>query len=369
MKSIFSGLIIKKKRKPKFAWLLMLFVIIFGLGLWWHWYSGRPIETKKPSPTVAKTTSIPPIKKKTHVDTPIFRKMKERHALLQAKKKWNHWGIAPYAHSFAEACRKAPEAIDSMRLPVPVKEHFKKALKFDCNGGRSKWYTPGMPLEQVTSGPDLNHVGDWVMNHVSLAELPVLRSPNGRLYRPGSVAETANVVEWRWTYEGKTYVWFIPRVCFNEGWRFGRSAPSCKTIKYEGRPGDEFRFAVFTRKYLPSACWQLCDGDDCVAPPSPCSSCNWIGLKRIIPSGFRPLYTGRYIARHSRQSLRFPLDVEQDYVVFCDTRPGLGQSDSWVVQPRVWLKKGTVTVHVPYGGQEWPVWGPGAVDWSKFKKE
>ena len=377
MKSIFSGLIIKKE-KPKFVWLLA-FVMVVGLGLLlWYWY-GRTIDnTEEPlsmMETKALVSSKPIVvvasraQKKTHAGLNLKKKTQKPKPASQ-QEKWSRWGAAPYAHSFAEACRKAPEAIDGTRLPQLVKKHFKKVFETGCRGGRRVWYTPGMSLEQMMSGPDRNHATDWVMNYVSVAELPVLRSPNGRFYLPGSVAETARVREWKWTYEGKTYIWFIPYVCFNEGWRFGPSVLACRTIKYVGKPGDEFRFAILTRERLPaSACWQLCDGDDCAAPPSPCDTCDWVGPMSVIPAGFKPLYTGKYVARHSHQSLRLPLGVEQNYVAFCDTRLNVGQSDSWIVQPNVWEKGTVTTVHIPYDGQEWPVWGSSAIDLSKFPRQ
>ncbi len=149
------------------------------------------------------------------------------------------------------------------------------------------------------------------------------------------------------------------------------SGQACRTVDFTGKPGDEWRFAVLAQKRLPaSACWQLCDGNICSAPPSPCDHCNWIGPKSVIPAGFRPLYTGRYVAHASHQSLRFPREVEQNYVALCDMRAGLGESDSWVVSPSKWKEKkekGRVTVvRVPYGGQMFPVWGPDAIDLTKF---
>ncbi len=375
MKKIFSNPIKKKKSTGKFAWLLATLVLVLG-GLWWHWYDHTK-KTMKETPVPAfeikavvplkSAATAPPIKRKTRLVRVFFKKKTRKPHVSQSQ--WNHWGAAPYAHSFAEACRKAPKAIDDMNLPQPVKEHFKKVLGADCKGGREAWYTPGMQLEQVTSGPDRNHGSDWVMNDVPVAKLLVLRSPGGRSYRPGSVAETARVQEWSWTYEGKLYVWIIWHVCFNEGWRFGSPVLACATVKYAGKPGVEYRFAVLTQKRLPaSACWQLCDGDDCAAPPSPCDdNCNWIGPRQIVPAGFKPLYTGKYIARYSHQSLRFPLGVEQSYIVLCDTSPRLGQSDSWVVQPDAWKNGAVAIVRVPYGGQKWPVWGSDAIDLSKFR--
>ena len=140
----------------------------------------------------------------------------------------------------------------------------------------------------------------------------------------------------------------------------------CATVEYAVKQGDLVRFAVLTygKDRLPDACWQLCDGDECSAPPSPCQDCDWIGPLSVIPSGYLPNYTGLYIAHGAKQTLRFPREVKANYVALCVTRGDLGESDSWVVQPSAW---GTATtVVVPYGGQEWPSWE--RVDMSRWRK-
>jgi hypothetical protein len=176
------------------------------------------------------------------------------------------------------------------------------------------------------------------------------------------------------------YVLYLPLVCFNWSWALllapvpprpiilaplpPTPAPVpppllelCAEVGYTVEPGDEVRFAVLAQKRLPSSgCWRLCDGDDCAAPPSPCDICDWIGPKSVIPDGFEPLHTGRYVARSAKQTLRFPREVQASYVALCVTREGFGQSNSWIVQPSAWAV-GKTKVVVPYGGQQWPVWG------------
>ncbi|MCR4333479.1 MAG: hypothetical protein NUV60_00440 [Patescibacteria group bacterium] len=287
-------------------------------------------------------------------------------------KPWKNWGIAPYAASQDAACKKASEAIDGFLMPSAVKNHFKTKLESTCKGGETFWLTPDMLLEQMWSGPDSRHKTAHLMNRESVAELPVLKSPDGRPYRKGSVAETAKALFWSFTYEGKTYVLYLPFVCFNWSWGFApvplpeRVIDACATVEYTVQVGDRVRFAVLARKRLPaSACWQLCDGDDCAAPPSPCDTCDWVGPKSVIPAaGFEPLHTGWYVARAEHQTLRFPLAVMSEYIALCDERDGLGESDSWIIQPSAWI--GRTTIVVPYGGQPWPAWGQ--VDMSKWRK-
>lgn len=128
----------------------------------------------------------------------------------------------------------------------------------------------------------------------------------------------------------------------------------CVTLEYDVIPGDEVRFAVLARKRLPaSACWELCDGAECSAPPSPCdNTCDWIGPKSVVPAGFEPLHTGRYTAHAKHQVLRFPREVTSNYVALCDERAGLGESDADVVTPQDW--QGRSVHHVP---ESWPLWG------------
>lgn len=281
-----------------------------------------------------------------------------------AEPKWDKWNVAPYASSLEEACRKAPAAIDGFALPPAVKQHFTQILGTACKGGKEVWLTPDMLIEQMWSGGQHPHV----MQRRAVGELPVLKSPDGRTYRKGAVAETAKALSWTFVYEGKPYVLYLPYVCFNWSWTFGPVPllEMCVTVEYTVKIGDEVRFAILSRKRLPaSACWQLCDGTDCAFPPSPCDECDWIGPKSVIPTGFEPLHTGRYIAHSEHQVLRFPQEVRSEYIALCDERTGLGESDSWIIQPSEW-RTGVTTIVVPYGGQEWPAWGQ--VDLSKWRK-
>ncbi|GEM_PF-2013435 len=275
---------------------------------------------------------------------------------------WRRWGIAPYASSLAALCKKAPQAIAQTSMPEEVKKHFVRALGSTCTGGTPVWLTPDTRLVQMWSGGPRPHL----MDDVKVAKLPVLHSPSGRAYRRGTVALTARALEWNYTYQEKKYLLDVPLVCFNLSWRLG-PRPPCETVTFTVEPGDEVRFAVFARKLLPaSACWQVCDGDTCSAPPSPCDTCNWAGPENVIPVGFSPLYTGRYRARAMRQTLRFPRAIHKNYLALCVTRVGLGESDSWIVQPAAW--EGKSVVSVPYGGQKWPVWGSDAIDWSRWDR-
>lgn len=174
-------------------------------------------------------------------------KKKVRHAVRHAHApprsvRWTHWGAAPYARSLQEACRKAPRAIDHSRMPDAVKEHFKRVLG-DCKSGRVVWLTPHERFAQMWSGPGKHRAKDFVMNDVTVAELPVKTGPDGRRYAPGAVAQTAKAYSWQWAYEGRVYTLYLPLACFNWSWsatnapqRAQHVAPqSCFAYRLDGR--------------------------------------------------------------------------------------------------------------------------------------
>lgn len=280
---------------------------------------------------------------------------------------WKNWGAAPYATSQEDACKKLSEAIDGFTMPLEAKAYFKRVVGVACNGGAVSWLTPGMALEQMWSGPDSRHKEAYLMNQKSVAELPVLKSPDGRSYRKGAVAETAKALSWTFVCEGKTCALYLPFACFNWSWGFVDTLEPCSKVEYTVMPGDVVVFAFLEQALLPaSACLQLCDGGECSSLPSPCDDCDWLETLKVLPPGLKPLQTGMYAAKSAKQSLRFPREATAAvYVGIAVTREGLGQSDAWIVQPSVW-SSGVTTVEVPYGGQQWPAWGQ--VDMSKWRK-
>jgi len=136
---------------------------------------------------------------------------------------WNKWGAAPYASSQEDACKKAPDAIDGLTSLSPeARQHFKSVLGTTCKGGTEAWLVPHQQLEQMWSGPDSHHKQPHVMAKKMVAELPVLKSPDGRPYRKGAVAETAKALSWTFAGVGKTETLFLPFVCFNWSSAFGK---------------------------------------------------------------------------------------------------------------------------------------------------
>lgn len=263
---------------------------------------------------------------------------------------WKHFGTDPYAATRAEAMRTRESAFRSMGLPAPVIAKFMRVTE-----------KPGEKVRIVN--------GD---------KFSAMMSRNGVVHRDVTVAFVAPPVsgkmeyaapaeQWQVVWEGKVFTVLLPEICNNWSYKWaGRDiALACASVEFFVKPGDEVRFAVLSRNRLPaSACWQLCDGDDCSMFPSPCDTCDWVGPLSVIPTGFMPLHTGKYVARAEHQVLRFPREVMSNYIALCDERKGLGQSDSWVVQPSAWQDR--MVVQVPYGGQKWPAWGE--VDLSKWKR-
>lgn len=137
---------------------------------------------------------------------------------------WDKWGAAPYATSFEDACKKAPDAIDGLNSLSPeARQYFKSTLGTTCKGGTEAWLVPHQQLEQMWSGLDSHHKQPHVMDKKTVAELPVLKSPDGRPYRKGAVAETAKTLSWTFVGAGKTEVLYLPFVCFNWSSAFGQS--------------------------------------------------------------------------------------------------------------------------------------------------
>ena len=255
----------------------------------------------------------------------------------KAEYKWQHFGAAPYASSRAEAMQTRQVAFQKLGFPKQVVALLMEATK---QPGEKSLITVGDRLSAMISKKGIVH-HDVLVDFGS----PV---PHMQYAAPAE--------RWQVSWHGSLYTVILPEICGN--WSsIAPSSEACVTVEYLVQPGDETRFAVLAQKRLPSsACWQLCDGSDCAAPPSPCDECDWIGPKSVIPAGFEPIHTGRYVAQSAKQTLRFPREVENDYLALCVDREGLGESDSWIVQPSKW-KNGTTRVIVPYGGQEWPAWG------------
>lgn len=135
---------------------------------------------------------------------------------------WDKWGVAPYASSQEEACKKAPAAIDGLTSLSPeARQYFTTTLGTTCKGGTEAWLVPHQQLEQMWSGPDSHHKQSHVMDKKTVAELPVLKSPDGRPYRKGAVAETAKALSWTFTGAGKTEILYLPFACFNWSSAFG----------------------------------------------------------------------------------------------------------------------------------------------------
>jgi len=269
---------------------------------------------------------------------------------------WKNWGAAPYASSLGDAYKKAPQAIDGFNLPLPVKEHFKKAVLDTCKCRTTEvWLTPGMSLEQMWSGKDTKHLYAFVMQKRTVAELPVFTSPNGRSYRKGSVAETAKARSWIFAYEGKTYVLYLPYVCFNWSWTFGTPVPipeKCVELSFNAPIGGFVRWGIASDKgpLPPSICnaqrqgdgeWKSWYGkcDDCIRSPA---MNNFI--REILSDKAEIYHKYLYTVTEQNQTLRFSTDIWTDVVYICLEYPDGTRTRGVYTRPQDW--KGQYTLFI-----------------------
>lgn len=194
---------------------------------------------------------------------------------------WNKWDVAPYAGSLDEECRKNSQAIDGTNMPAAVKEHFKHIVGPTCSSGTIIWLTPEMALQQMWSGGNHPHV----MTGVTVGDLKVLQSPDGRNYRDGAVAEAARAMAWSYEYDGKVYTWFIPFVCFNAGWMFSPpTMPECAEVHARLPKGlanqlihqRSVRYTTIRRAPVTDFnCWGIIAGQYREGSPHNCDWCVW----------------------------------------------------------------------------------------------
>lgn len=249
---------------------------------------------------------------------------------------------------------------------------IQELLKQDPSGSRKLKGSLATPenffdaIREYHPSANLNDLGELAEYIRSLVKRP---APEGR-YRMARILSTKNggkldLEGWTRAFLPGEQAYYDPNTgepilagdCGNVvGKRIDvrQAVEQCATARYTVTQGDLVRFGVLAQRRLPaSACWQLCDGDDCSMFPSPCDDCNWFGPKSVIPRGFEPQHTGLYRAHSEKQSLRFPREVVTSYVALCVEREGLGESDSAVVFPPTWGQDMVVTI--PASG--FPLWG------------
>ena len=249
-------------------------------------------------------------------------------AVTAHAEEWQNWGVAPYASSQEEACKKAPAAIDGFDFPSAVKDHFKQSLGTTCKGGRETWLTPHTPIEQMWSGGKTPHV----MNKITVGELPVLVSPNGRTYRKGAVAETVKTLSWTFVHEGKSYVLYLPFVCFNWSWAPGAAphiASECVEFVFNAPAKGYVRWKIdpTTGLLSPSACNAQQQGDEpWTAWNGKCDDC--------APDGVRHSY--RYPTTARQQILRFSTEIWSKMLSICLEDAGGKQTCGVYMRPQDW---------------------------------
>lgn len=302
-----------------------------------------PAADQKPPPKQKPATKPAKAEKKAKAKKP-KAKAKPKPAIqepsMQAHE-WKHWGAAPYARSFEESCQKAPVAIDGFNMPQAVKDHFKQVVGTACTGGTEDWLKPHQRQEQMWSGPDKSHRSAHVMNNVTVAELPVLKSPDGRTYRKGAVAETAKALSWTYTYEGKTYVLSNPFACFNWTWAYGpppvaaaKEAGCAKVhVKVPAGASRTVRFTTIRRTPIPDFnCWGVIEREWRTGSANNCDWCEWtrdgvLEMGRRYGGRFEFFHTSIYQLhpnvdasgnmRETEVTLVFPLDARTGGIAVC----------------------------------------------------
>ena len=250
---------------------------------------------------------------------------------------WDNWNVAPFAHSQKEAFGKAFVSIDGFDWSAEEKTLAKKTLAHEK--GVEVWLTPDMQIEQMWSGGSRPHV----MNRVTVGELPVLESPDGRPYRKGAVAEAAKALSWSWEYEGKAYVLYLPFVCFNWCWGFGDlPSESCVEISFSAPIGGKVRWGIGTANgdfIPPSACGAQRQGDGpWTAWGGQCDECvgavdfirGILGAKADIPHRFL------YSVTEALQTFRFSSNIETCVVGICLEYPDGKRTCGVYVRPQDW---------------------------------
>ena len=269
--------------------------------------------------------------------------------------RWQHFGVAPYAPTRASAMWTQEGAFRKLGLPAPVVALLMKAT---AKHGSPTTLVVGEKLTAMLSK------GGIVHRNVVVAFVSPVRD----------MEYAAPAEQWQVSWRGKTYTVILPKICNNWSSIVTLSSKvavtQCLTATYTVKVGDEVRIAIFTKdgERIPASnCWSLSDGSNVSALPSPCTVCNWSGPLSVLPNGYKPEYTGLYIAHSRTQVLRFPSEVAKSYIALCVTRAGLGESDSWIIPPSAWHS--SVSLTVPYGNVQWPVWGTSAVTWKSRHKD
>jgi len=263
---------------------------------------------------------------------------------------WDKWGAAPFASSLEEARGKAYAAIDSFSImPMPVKEYFKENLLSDVffEGGKIIYLTPMMLLEQMWTGG----VHSRVMNQKPVAQLPILKSPDGRPYRAGSVFETAKALYWEREYKGQSYILCLPLVCFNWCWMFGPTPTPmpdrCVEIIFNAPIGGFVRWGIASNfgPIFPSACnaqrqghspWLAWYGkcDDCIRTPAVNDF-----IREILGEKADIYHKYLFLVLGERQTLRFSTEVWGVVTYICLEYPDGSRTKGVYIRPQDWEKE------------------------------
>jgi hypothetical protein len=232
---------------------------------------------------------------------------------------WQNPGDNPFADTRAEAMARREEAFRRLGFTEAQIEAF--ILQTDKPSAVVQIHS-GSTLGGMVGGGGKDYF-DFPVNFVrAKPSLPV----------------SAEAEMWQIEWEGQIYTIYLPTICNN--WAFKVESAQCAVAQYETEVGDEFKFVVLTEgSYLPaSACWEVCDGESCSAPPTPCTDgCNWSGIRESVPAEFSfAAHSGAYTTKSRLQTIRFPREVMQEYLGACVTRND-AQHNGILVRPEDWV--------------------------------
>jgi len=248
---------------------------------------------------------------------------------------WRNFGADPFASSRDDAMQDRERVFrESFGFSIAC---VAEALRVTSQPGATVRLNVGDQLTVMLSG-------GFVSNPDTVIAFAPVRT---------GIEYAATAESWTIFCDGVERQILLPEICFNWSLRTPpRGQEVCLTAEFTVVPGDLVRWALLTRRPMPrSGCWEVCDGDVCSSPQTPCDNCNWLGPLSRVPNDRVPLHSGTYTARATRQTISLPLAAGDEYLALCVDREGQGQSDGGVIEPSDWHE---FTYALP--PQVWPVW-------------
>lgn len=260
----------------------------------------------------------------------------------QAEWKWQHFGTDPYATSREVAMKTREDAFRSMGLPAPV---ITQLLRVTEKSGEKVRIVNGDHFSVMLSkkGVHRDVVVAWEK-------------------KPQRAMEYAAPAEkWQTVWEGKTFIVFLPEVCFN--WAFTVAtiiapravvapvvfAEKCVELSFNAPVGGKVRWGVAsaTGPLPPSECnAQRQDDQPWTAWMGQCDDCvGAIGyLRGILGEKAEIQHKYLYAVTAKEQTLRFSEAVWADVVYICLEYPDGKMTCGVYMRPQDWQGRHSVFI-------------------------